>query len=238
MAKKNGLDFIYVVWQDVKSRKNFIIGILTRNGCYEFRYGMDLKEAQQAGFTPLVAFPSVETEYRESELFPTFACRLPDKRRRDISDILQKYGLTEYDEFELLKRSGAKLPTDTLSFIEPIFEDDPVVDRSFYVMGIRYYLPCNGQDCGLISELTPETKLILQTEPDCEHDLYAVQIKDMSGTLIGYIPRYYSETISKRLADGTSYLCQVVEHNHKQPCNECLKIRLRMPEQLTGGVAS
>jgi len=52
MAKKNGLDFIYVVWQDVKSRKNFIIGILTRNGCYEFRYGMDLKEAQQAGLLP------------------------------------------------------------------------------------------------------------------------------------------------------------------------------------------
>lgn len=234
MAKKNGLDFIYIVWQDVKSRKNFVIGILTRNGGYEFRYGMDLKEAQQMGFTPLVAFPSFEKTYRESELFPTFACRLPDKRRRDIGSILQKYGLAEYDAFELLKRSGARLPTDTLSFIEPIFEDDPMVDRSFYVMGMRHYLPCNGQDCDLVAALVPDTKLVLQTEPNCEHDPHAVQITNQSGTLIGYIPRYYSEAVSKRLASGTSYLCQVVEHNHKQPCSECLKIRLQMPKRPVG----
>jgi len=229
MAKRNGLDFIYVVWKDVESRKNFVIGTLTRNGHYEFRYGKDLKDAQKAGFDPLVAFPSFEAQYCEDTLFPTFACRLPDKKRRDIDNILQKYGLTEYDEFELLKRSGAKLPTDSLSFIEPIFEDDSVVDRSFYVMGIRHYLPCNGQNCSLVPELAPDTKLVLQAEPDCEHDPYAVQIKDSKGTLIGYLPRYYSETISKRLADGTNYVCQVVEHNHKQPCDECLKIRLRMP---------
>ena len=229
MAKRNGLDFIYVVWKDVKSRKNFVIGTLTRNGCYEFRYGKDLKDAQQAGFSPLVAFPSFETPYHEDTLFPTFACRLPDKKRRDINTILQKYGLAEYDEFELLKRSGAKLPTDTLSFIEPIFEEDPVVDRSFYVMGIRHYMLCNGQDCGLASELTPGAELVLQVEPDCEHDPHAVQIRDSDGTLIGYLPRYYSKTISKRLEDGTSYVCLVVEHNHKQPCDECLKIRLRMP---------
>jgi len=28
------------------------------------------------------------------------------------------YGMTEYDEFELLKRSGAKLPTDNYEFVE------------------------------------------------------------------------------------------------------------------------
>lgn len=230
MAKKDGLDFIYVVWKDVKSRVNFIIGILTRNGCYEFRYGADVRKAQKAGFTPLVAFPSFETAYQASELFPTFACRLPDRKRRDINNILQKYGLAEYDEFELLKRSGAKLPTDTLSFIEPIFEEDPEVDRSFYVMGMRHYLSCNGQNCDSVSKLAPNTELVLQVEPDCEHDVYAVQITDPCGKLIGYIPRYYSETISKRLTNGTSYLCQVVEHNHKPPCDECLKVRLQMPK--------
>lgn len=230
MAKRNGLDYIYVVWQDTKSRRNFVIGTVTRNGHYEFRYGMDCKEAQQAGFTPLVAFPSYEKEYCDTELFPTFACRLPDRRRPDIHRILQKYGLDKYDEFELLKRSGAKLPTDTLYFIEPIFEDDPVIDRSFYVMGIRHYLPCVGQDCERTPELTPGTKLILQAEPNCEHDPYAVQITNLDGMVIGYIPRYYSETISKQLEEGADYLCQVVEHNHTQPCNECMKISLRIPK--------
>ena len=28
------------------------------------------------------------------------------------------YGMTEYDEFELLKRSGAKLPTDNYEFVK------------------------------------------------------------------------------------------------------------------------
>lgn len=31
-------------------------------------------------------------------------------------EILTTYGMTEYDEFELLKRSGAKLPTDNCEF--------------------------------------------------------------------------------------------------------------------------
>ncbi len=229
MAKRNGRDFIYVVWKDAVSRINFVIGTLTKNDHYEFQYGMEVEDARAVGFTPLVAFPSFTTVYREETLFPTFACRLPDKKRRDINNILQKYGLMEYNEFELLKRSGAKLPTDTLSFVEPIFEEDSVVDRSFYVMGIRHYQDCNGQNCGVVSELKPGERLILQSEPECEFDQYAVQVQDLDNKLIGYLPRYYSETIAKRLEDGANYECKVVEHNHNQLCDECLKIRLRMP---------
>lgn len=123
MAEKNGLDTIYVVWQDVKSRSHFIIGTLTRKDGYEFSYGMELEQAKQHGFSPLVSFPVFDKVYRETEIFPTFACRLPDAKRRDIDSILQKYGLTKYDEFELLKRSGARLPTDTLSFVDPLQND-------------------------------------------------------------------------------------------------------------------
>ena len=39
---------------------------------------------------------------------------------------MEKYKLEEYDSYELLKRSGAKLPIDNLQFIDPIldFEDE------------------------------------------------------------------------------------------------------------------
>ena len=54
--------------------------------------------------------------YKYENLFPVFASRLPDRRRKDIKKILYKYGLLEYDSYELLRRSGAKLPTDHLQF--------------------------------------------------------------------------------------------------------------------------
>ena len=55
--------------------------------------------------------------YRSEELFPAFSSRLPDRKRKDIDKILKKYNLDEYDTYELLKRSGAKLPIDNLQFV-------------------------------------------------------------------------------------------------------------------------
>ena len=39
---------------------------------------------------------------------------MPDKRRKDVKEILTKYKLDKYDAFELLRKSGGKLPTDSL----------------------------------------------------------------------------------------------------------------------------
>lgn len=48
-----------------------------------------------------------------------------------MKEILQKYGLNEYDEYMLLKRSGARLPIDSLEFIDPILDTDGSVTRIF-----------------------------------------------------------------------------------------------------------
>lgn len=66
--------------------------------------------------------------YKCEELFPVFSSRLPDRKRKDIKKILEKYGLKEYDSYQLLKRSGARLPIDNLQFVDPIlnFEDENV----------------------------------------------------------------------------------------------------------------
>lgn len=229
MAKKNGLDYIYVVWQDPKSRSKYVIGTLTRNSHYEFAYGIELEQAKTCGFMPLVAFPLFEKKYEEDTVFPTFSCRLPDAKRKDIDRILKEYELTEYDEFELLKRSGARLPTDTLEFIDPIFDDQEIVDRTFPVAGIRHYLACEGEDCAAVAELSPGVNLILHREPDNQYDPHAVQIMSEDGVMLGYVPRYYSEAVFKRLEKGMSYTCQVVKHDREKMCGECLKVKLQMP---------
>ena len=54
-------------------------------------------------------------------LFPVFASCLPDRKRKDIDKILQKYGLKEFDEYELLKKSGARLPIVPHMAKEPAF---------------------------------------------------------------------------------------------------------------------
>ena len=52
----------------------------------------------------MVAFPDLSKTYYNDILFPAFSSRLPDKNRVDIVDILKKYDLEEYDEYELLKK--------------------------------------------------------------------------------------------------------------------------------------
>ena len=112
-------DSVYLVWEDYKTGKKFKIGELYRNnGTYYFRYLKEnLKEAMEHGFTLLIAFPQINAVYDNPELFACFGARLPEKTRPDLRKILDTYGMNEYDEWELLKRSGAKLPTDHYEFV-------------------------------------------------------------------------------------------------------------------------
>jgi hypothetical protein len=131
MSNKDGRDYLFLIWKSEKTRKQYIVGVLSRNGRYEFKYYDDIKEAQNEGFKPLVEFPDLNKLYTSESLFSTFASRLPDKRRRDIDKILNKYGLTEFNQYELLKKSGARLPIDSYEFINPIFDYDIPFERTF-----------------------------------------------------------------------------------------------------------
>lgn len=131
MSVKNGKDFLYLIWKSEKSRKQYVVGQLTRNGQYEFRYCKEVKDAIADGFKLLLCFQELDRVYKDEKLFSVFASRLPDKKRRDMKEILQKYGLNEYDEYMLLKRSGARLPIDSLEFIDPILDTDGNVTRIF-----------------------------------------------------------------------------------------------------------
>lgn len=112
-------DVVYLVWKDVKTGNKYKVAKLYKeNGTFYFKYILEnVKEAQKNGFELLIAFPQINALYDNPELFAVFASRLPEPTRPEIKEILATYGMTKYDDFELLKRSGAKLPTDNYEFV-------------------------------------------------------------------------------------------------------------------------
>lgn len=112
-------DLVYLVWTNLKKGEKYKVAMLYKeNEKYYFKYILEnVREAQKNGFELLVAFPQINATYENPHLFAVFGARLPDKRRPEIDRILEEYGMNEYDEFELLKRSGAKLPTDNYEFV-------------------------------------------------------------------------------------------------------------------------
>lgn len=124
MSKKDGRDYLYLIWKEPISSRNYIVGQLSKNSQYEFFYEYEVDEAIEKGFKLLIPFDSIDKVYKSDTLFPIFSSRLPDPKRRGIEKILEKYGLEEFDEYKLLKRSGARLPIDNLEFIDPETIDD------------------------------------------------------------------------------------------------------------------
>lgn len=115
-------DLVYLIWNDNQNNKNYVVAKLYRdNNKYYFEYiTKNIEEAKKQGFNLLISFPDENKVYTNNRLFATFSSRLPDKRRPDIGKILETYKMSEYDEFELLKRSGAKLPTDNFEFVSSL----------------------------------------------------------------------------------------------------------------------
>ena len=113
-------DLVYLVWKDVKTGNKYKVAKLYKeNGKFYFKYILEnVKEAQKNGFELLIAFSQINATYENPQLFAVFAARLPEPTRPEIKKILDTYGMKEYDDFELLKRSGAKLPTDNYEFVK------------------------------------------------------------------------------------------------------------------------
>lgn len=228
VSKKDAKDFIYLIWKEPNTRRNYIVGQLSKNGHYEFAYGHEVEKAIKVGFELMISFDDINEVYKSDTLFPTFSSRLPDKKRRGIEKILLKYGLQEYDEYKLLKRSGARLPIDNLEFIDPILEEEFNGIRVFHIAGVRHYFGCESGDCSNALHLEVGDELKLELFPENRYDSNAIKINDKKGNHIGYLPRYYSENMTKLLKRGSGYKCTVLEVNKEKNCHECIKVRLEL----------
>ena len=223
-------DYIYLVWQDPKTRQRMVVGELKKQDGYKFFYTGQYKKAKELGWKMLRPFPE-EKEYQSKKMFPVFSCRLPDSKRRDIDAILKEYELEKYDEYELLKKSGARLPIDSYEFVDPIFPDDETIHRKFYISGVRHVAECDGEECQCMNGIKAGDELELMMEPDKSVDQFAVALYTKDGSKIGYVPAYYSEQVTHRLKLGMTYLCEVLEVNCEKQCRECIRVILQMPRE-------
>jgi hypothetical protein len=227
MTRINGRDYIYLVWKDYKTRQRYIIGELSKNGKYEFKYRIkDVDNATKNGFEPLIAFPNINEVYESHDIFPAFSSRLPDKRRKDVKEILAKYKLEKYDAFELLKKSGGKLPTDSLEFIDPIFLDEVNIEREFYIAGVRYYDYCSDNNKNVNFQIDINEKLALEKDSKNEHDKYAVKVINKENKVLGFIPIFFSKEISEAIDNNRKITCIVINKECDNTCEECIKVKL------------
>ena len=109
-------DKLYVNWVRHSTGEDFIIGILSRGDKFKFEYGFEIEDALASGFELFIPFDELDKVYESDNLFQIFSSRVPSSKRADINIILESYGLKEYNEFDLLKASGGKLPTDNIYF--------------------------------------------------------------------------------------------------------------------------
>lgn len=214
-------DYLYLIWKNPQNRMRYIVGYLKKNNKYEFTYDKNVQEYIKKGFDLLVSFPNVNKKYISNNIFSEFLSRIPGPTRVDIDEILKKYNLNSYDAFELLKRSGGKTSLDTLEFIDPILNlRSKNITREFYIAGTRYNCNKEWEDKIKINDF-----VTLKKESDNEYDKYAVKMI-INNCFVGYVPKYYSEIISKFLSskNNKNYNCKVIDKLGK--CEECLKVRL------------
>ena len=227
MSRANNRDYIYLIWKDYKTRQRYIVGELSKNGKYEFKYRINSRDrVMEKGFEPLIAFPDINEVYESYEIFPAFSSRLPDKRRKDIKEILSKYKLEKYDAFELLKKSGGKLPTDSLEFIDPIFLDEKNIEREFYIAGVRHYDYCNGEEKNSNIQIDINDELVLERDFCNNFDEYAIKLKNKKRHILGLVPIFFSKEISKAIDQQRIIDCVVVNKDCDNTCEECIKVKL------------
>ena len=84
MSIKNGKDYLYLVWKSGQSGQQYIVGKLTKNSCYVFRYCDEVKNAIEDGFAPLLCFPDLNKQYEDEKLFQFFLAVYQIKREKTL----------------------------------------------------------------------------------------------------------------------------------------------------------
>jgi len=123
------VEVLYLKWKNYKTNKKYVIGALCKeNQKYFFKLNSNgLKEARQAGFFQKLEFNDENKIYSSQELFTMFKVRIfePEKYTDEqMKEYLNKYGLEEYDEFEILKKTKGILMTDNFSLEEKMEEEN------------------------------------------------------------------------------------------------------------------
>lgn len=194
--------------EHIRDRRRWAVGELRRvPGGAEFHYlsgseleaannGRGAEQLRAAGFLGYPAFSwgtaHAESVYREGAL-EAFFRRLPSQCREDFPRYLERFYLRPHPDlssFALLATTGASLPNDGFSLIDPLDGDVKLQDVILEANGYRHY----AENLGRPLEVGSQADLVL--DPSNEHDPHAVKI-EVGGQLIGYISRFQSHAVSR-----------------------------------------
>lgn len=208
---------LLLVWQggEGSTRSRYTVAELLRppDSAVELHYLVDAPDFVQAraeGFFAFPAFRKVGQRYHLG-VVETFMRRLPPRTRGDYAKYLEQFRLrpeTQISDFALLAYTGAKLPSDGFSIIDPL--DPPVqqCDAMIEVAGFRHasQIPLAEVRIGEPVRFTPE--------PDNQHDTNAVAVY-VQEQKIGYVPRQQTNGI--RMWHNSGALSALVERVNGRP---------------------
>jgi len=187
--------------QPGKSRGRMFVAELIRKGqdadLVYLRDSEEFKQAKSLGFTEYPGFPA--TQQKHENVLSGFMKRLPPRTRGDFEKFLTSLRIkadAHISDFALLGYSGAKLPDDDFTVINPFEDATPPFEFLLQIQGYRYYmenLP--------LSKLRIEQEAIFEPEPDNESDPRAVRIIT-NGFCAGYVSRGLTESFHKWFSRG------------------------------------
>lgn len=149
--------------------------------------GRSKDQLWKLGYRGYPAF-STKRSVHEKGVLETFLRRLPPRKRSDFSEYLKQYRLrsgAEFSDFALLGLTGAKLPSDWFSLVDPFDPDAETCERVIEIAGHRYQQTRPGLQPGDAVDFVPE--------PENPVDSNAVAIH-AKGETIGYVNRLQAPT--------------------------------------------
>jgi hypothetical protein len=207
----------------VKDRSHWAVGRLRREGdeaAFQYLVGADfaalnhgrsLAELTEAGYAGFPAFgppsPSEQTVFSAGVL-AAFLRRLPSPSRADFPQYLAHHFLratSTVSAFSLLSVTGARLPSDGFSLVDPLDLASDRIDTILEVVGARHYRDN-------LHDLTVGDTLELLVESENKFDPNAVVVKAM-GKTVGYVGRLQAKSIAARLAADCSVECCLARLN-------------------------
>ncbi|RWC12763.1 MAG: hypothetical protein EOS52_17740 [Mesorhizobium sp.] len=196
---------LLLAWQapdHLGNRQRWAVGVIDISGqeC-SFRYvtsdsefralnGHGREKLIGLGFLGYPAF-SMQRPIHRSEVLPTLMRRLPPRSRPDFGAFLQLYGLApdaNPSDFALLAYTGAKLPSDGFSIVDPLDKSTAKADMVMEVAGTRHLL------IGTTLGLAPDQPVSLVPEPDNQYDPAAIHVC-AGDRCVGYVNRLQAETV-------------------------------------------
>jgi len=113
------MEIMYLMKSDRNGNKVLIGELGKSEDEYTFKYTPE-KVDKPEGFFKVPTFKDVDKTYKSDRLFLFFVNRLYDRGRPDLPQLLERHGLNDYDEWELLKATKARLLTDGYELAESV----------------------------------------------------------------------------------------------------------------------